>query len=128
MKELWTDIPGYDGRYQVSTWGRVRSASGIMKPYKNYKGYLKIGLTKDGVCHKHRVNRLVASAFIPNYAELPEVNHIDGDKSNNSVTNLEWVSPRQNRDHEIEYTAKLLFNIEANRNRQTTFVDDVDDE
>ena len=100
MKEIWEDINGYDGKYQVSTWGRVRGASGIMKPYKNHKGYLKIGLLKDGKRNKHRVNRLVAQTFIPNPSFLPEVNHKDGNKENNSVTNLEWVSGSMNREHD----------------------------
>lgn len=113
MKEMWADIYGYDGRYQVSTWGRVRSVNGIMTPYQNEKGYFKIGLTKNGKANKHRVNRLVAETFIPNYAGYPEVNHIDGNKQNNSVTNLEWVSPRRNREHEEEYAARLQFNIDA---------------
>ena len=101
MKEIWANIEGYGGKYKVSTWGRVRSISTstakILKPYKNHKGYFKVGLMKDGRSNKHRVNRLVAQAFIPNWGNLPEVNHKDGNKANNSVTNLEWVSGRENR-------------------------------
>ena len=115
MKEIWADINGYDGRYQVSTWGRVRSVNGILKPYENEKGYLKIGLMKDGKLHKHRVNRLVAETFIPNYANFPEVNHIDGNKQNNSFTNLEWVSSRQNREHERECAAKIAVDVETSQ-------------
>ena len=73
-----------------------------MKPYKNHKGYLKVGLMKDGVYRKYRVHRLVAEAFIPNPNGCPEVNHIDGNKANNSFSNLEWVTSIQNQEHEIK--------------------------
>lgn len=116
MKEIWRDIEGYDGRYAVSTWGRVKGVHGIMKPYENHKGYLKIGLFKDGKNNKHRVSRLVAKAFIPNPYNLPEVNHIDGNKQNNSFTNLEWVSGEQNRAHEM-----LMRNL---LNGQQTFLNE----
>lgn len=95
--EIWTDIEGFEN-YQVSTWGRVRSSKCILKPYENQKGYLKVGLRKDGKCHKKRVSRLVAQAFIPNPDELPQVDHIDGNKQNNSVTNLRWVDNKTNRE------------------------------
>ena len=100
MKEVWRDIEGYDGKYLISSWGRVKSAHGILRTYENHKGYLKVGLTKNGICEKHRVHRLVAKAFIPNPEGLPEVNHIDGNKRNNSFSNLEWVSGEQNRAHD----------------------------
>ena len=89
MKEIWKDIPGFEGMYQVSTWGNVRGHKGILKPYVNEKGYLKVGLFKNGKRYKKRVNRLVALTFIPNPHNLPQVNHKDGNNQNNSVTNLE---------------------------------------
>ena len=99
--EIWRDIEGFEGKYQVSSWGRVRNAitKCIIKPYSNEKGYLKIGLTKDGKCVKFRVNRLVANAFIPNPYNLPQVNHKDGNKANNSFTNLEWITNDDNQKH-----------------------------
>ena len=99
MQEIWKDIEGFEGRYQVSTWGNVRSMKKKIKPYENDKGYLKVGLCKDGKSHKKRVNRLVAQAFIPNPYNLPQVNHKDGNKKNNSVTNLEWTTDKANREH-----------------------------
>lgn len=99
--EIWKDIDGFDGRYQVSTWGRVRSLKGVLKPYKNDKGYLKVGLMKNGKNHKKRVNRLVAMAFIPNPENKPQVDHIDGNKENNSITNLRWVDNNENRKHSL---------------------------
>ena len=119
MKEIWENIAGFDGKYQVSTWGRIRSASGILKPYQNAKGYLKIDLYKNGVRYKKRVHRLVASTFIPNPYNDPEVNHIDGNKQNNSITNLEWVSDYGNRLHETQYAAKVTEDIKWIKQRRT---------
>lgn len=101
--EIWKDIEGFDG-YQISTWGNVRNKHGqILKPYRNDKGYLKIGLMKNGKNHKKRINRLVAKAFITNPYDLPQVNHKDGNKENNSYTNLEWTTNEINAKH-----AKLM--------------------
>lgn len=101
--EIWKEISGYNGRYQVSSWGRVRNVETgkLLKPYKNSKGYLKVGLKVHGkrVPDKHRVNRLVAKAFIENPNNLPQVNHKDGNKENNSVTNLEWITNSDNMKH-----------------------------
>ena len=98
MQEIWKDIEGFEG-YQVSTWGNVRGKRGILKPYENDKGYLKVGLTVDGKSHKKRINRLVAQAFIPTPYNLPQVNHKDGNKKNNSITNLEWTTNEINHKH-----------------------------
>lgn len=100
MKEIWADIKGYEGLYQISTWGNVRNIKGdLIFQERNKKGYLRVRLYKDGIRKNHRVSRLVAEAFISNPAELPQVNHIDGNKDNNSFTNLEWVDNTQNRAH-----------------------------
>ena len=97
--EVWKDIDGFDG-YQISTWGNVRNVKGqILKPFENSKGYLKIELTKNGKSHKKRINRLVAEAFVPNVYGLPQVNHKDGNKKNNSYTNLEWTTNEINAKH-----------------------------
>lgn len=99
--EIWKDIEGFEGRYQVSSWGRIRNAitKCIIKPYKNEKGYLKIGLAQGRKSIKFRVNRLVALAFIPNPYNLPQVNHKDGNKANNTFTNLEWITNDENQIH-----------------------------
>ncbi len=99
MDEVWKDIKGFEGLYQVSTQGQVKSRRGILKPYINHKGYLKVCLSKDGVKYKKRVNRLVAEAFIENPLNLPQVNHKDRNKNNNAVSNLEWCTAKENRDH-----------------------------
>lgn len=117
MNEIWKDIKGYEGLYQVSSWGNVKGKKGILKPYITEKGYLKVGLFKDGKNHKKRVNRLVAEAFIPNPLNLPQVNHKDGNKKNNSVSNLEYCTNSENRNHAenmrngvyVEITHKVIF-------------------
>ena len=100
--EQWKQIEGYEV-YAVSTDGRVKNVKTgrIMKQHKNHKGYWILGLTKNGKQKSFRVNRLVALAFIPNDnpQEKTEVNHIDENKDNNCVDNLEWVSPKENMNH-----------------------------
>lgn len=93
--EIWKDIPGYEGLYQVSNYGRVKSFHGrvekekILQPYYKQK-YAQILLIKDKKRKLARVHRLVAEAFIPNPDHKPQVNHKDENKRNNNVDNLEW--------------------------------------
>ena len=99
--EIWKIIDGFNGKYLISSWGRIRNAEtgNILKPYVNKKGYLKASLSWNGKSVKKRVNRLVAMAFIENPNGYPQVNHKDGNKENNSVTNLEWVTDAENKEH-----------------------------
>ena len=104
--EIWRDIDGYKGLYQVSSWGRVRSTLIVdgnyipLRPEVTKKGYLRVDLYDANGRRKHKkVHRLVANAFIPNPDGKPQVNHKDGNKKNNSVTNLEWVTDKENKDH-----------------------------
>ena len=104
--ERWEDVPGYEGLYQVSDYGRVRSIvnrghriAGLMSPVKHGERYLYISLTKDGRKKNHYIHRLVASAFLENPKGLPVVNHIDYDTNNNTVSNLEWCTQRDNTIH-----------------------------
>ena len=112
--ELWKKIEGYEKRYQVSSFGRVKSVgrysrNGVkgrrwrepkaMLTSSNGIGYIKVGLTKNTKQLNMYVHRLVALAFIPNPRNKPEVNHIDGNKNNNRVTNLEWLTSRENTAH-----------------------------
>lgn len=109
--EVWQDAVGTNGRYQVSNIGRVRSVScQIMRrsgrPYTvagktlsqhpDKKGYLRLPTRGQGT---FKVHRMVAETFIPNPLNLPEVNHIDGDKQNNHVKNLEWINHADNCRH-----------------------------
>lgn len=101
--EIWRDIEEFKGQYQISSWGRVRNKDGfILKPYVNQKGYIRISLQQGKRSIKRRVHRLVAQAFIPNPLNLPQVNHKDGNKQNNSYTNLEWVTNSENLHHAME--------------------------
>lgn len=114
--EEWKDIVGYEGLYQISTLGNVRSYDRIVNCRNGHTrtikgkvlattrsggGYLKVMLTKDSVAKNHRIHRLVAMAFIPNPDNLPDVNHIDEDKTNNKVSNLEWCSRSYNNHYSL---------------------------
>ena len=100
MTEVWCTIKGYESQYQVSDQGRVRSLKfgkeRILKPGITTDGYLIVGLCNNGKHKWYSVHRLVAKTFIPNPDNLPEVNHKDEDKENNSVHNLEWCSSKYN--------------------------------
>ena len=100
LTEHWLDIPNYEG-YQVSNHGRVRNkkTGKILKPYKTNRGYHTVGFWLDGKKKRLSVHRLVAQAFLPNPQKLPEVNHINGCKTDNHLCNLEWVSCSANIAH-----------------------------
>ncbi|MFT8916526.1 MAG: NUMOD4 domain-containing protein [Oenococcus sp.] len=99
-EEIWRDIKGYEGLYQVSNWGRVRSFHRkhplIMKPSPSAKKYLLINLHKKGVSKYFQVHRLVAQVFVPNPDSKPIVNHIDENIYNNKFSNLNWVTNIEN--------------------------------
>lgn len=89
--EIWKDVPGYAGTYQVSNFGRVKSLRKVLKAGLR-KGYLYISLRNK----KFNIHRLVAIAFIPNPGNLPEIDHIDGNPLNNNANNLKWATRQQN--------------------------------
>lgn len=99
-EEHWKDIEGYEGLYQISDLGRVKSLKygreTLLNPYRNNKGYLGVSLHKDKIRKTPKVHRLVAQAFLPNPENLLEINHIDEDKTNNRVDNLEWCDRKYN--------------------------------
>lgn len=105
--EEWRPICGYEGLYQVSNLGRVKSLKNNKGIYrekiliigKNKDGYLQINLCKEGKMKTFRVHRLVANAFIENPNEYTTVNHIDENKENNCVDNLEWMNLSQQQRH-----------------------------
>jgi hypothetical protein len=104
MTEVWKAIPGFEGCYEVSNLGRVRSlkrnttSGGLIKTFIN-KGYVYAHLSRNGKHYNCKVHRAVASAFIDNPFNKPEVNHIDENKENNRVDNLEWVTTKENYNH-----------------------------
>ena len=101
--EEWRDVVGYEGLYQVSNLGRVKSfkkdKAKILKSNPGIGGYLRVVLCKDFKNKNRFVHVLVAKAFIPNPDNKPQVNHIDGDKTNNRVENLEWMTCSENIHH-----------------------------
>jgi len=114
--EEWRDISGYEGLYQVSNLSRVKSLDRtldisnpprkrffkgkILSPIKSKIGYLVVSLTDDDKKRKiHYIHRLTAIAFIPNSNGVDTINHIDSDKTNNSLDNLEWCTQRENMSH-----------------------------
>lgn len=108
MNEIWKDIVGYEGQYQVSNLGNIISLnygrSGkphLMKPTITHDGYYRVHIGGKKHPLMKTVHILVAKAFIPNPDNKPQVNHIDGDKTNNCVTNLEWVTGKENIHHAI---------------------------
>lgn len=118
MDEKWVSIPGYENLYRISSIGRIRSLprntiakngkqmsfpARILKQSLDDDGYLNISLTDEhGQSKQYRVSRLVAMTFIPNPNNLPIVNHLDGNKQNNNVDNLEWCTVKQNNYHAYE--------------------------
>lgn len=108
--EIWKDVEGYTGKYRVSNYGRVMSCNRkshhgndlqdkLLKQVKTDLGYVIVGLYKEGVRKGRSVHRLVASMFIENPNKLPEVNHINGIKTDNRIENLEWCTRSENLKH-----------------------------
>ena len=101
--EEWRNIEGYEGLYQISNYGRVRSLKfgkeRILKPGKSENGYLIIAIFKNGKGKMYLVHRLVAQAFINNTDNLPIINHKDECKTNNNVENLEWCDYIYNNNY-----------------------------
>ena len=108
MNEIWKDIEGYEGFYKISNFGRVKSLKRkdtkgrtvrerILKPCI-VDGYYSVTLYKD-IRKIFKIHRLIAMAFIPNIENKPFINHIDGNKKNNSIDNLEWVTNQENIKH-----------------------------
>lgn len=116
--EEWRSVCGFEGYYEVSNTGNVRSCDRyvnaklgsksflkgeMMKLQKNHKGYMTVILHKNNKHYSKTVHRLVAEAFIDNPENLPQVNHKDTDKTNNNVTNLEWISNYDNMQHAMQH-------------------------
>lgn len=107
MQQIWKDIKGYQGLYQVSNKGRIKTTANhcvwnrqiIRKP--KIRKYAEIPLKINGKSKWFMVHRLVAQAFIPNPQNKPQINHKDGNKLNNNVDNLQWCTPSENQIHKL---------------------------
>lgn len=114
--EIWKDMKGWEGIYQVSNYGRVKSlertiykkrggilyvTEKILKPRVNTHGYMTVHISKVGLAKVLRIHTAVAQAFVPNPNNYPHINHLDGIKANNSADNLEWCTPLMNNLHAI---------------------------
>ena len=112
MKEIWKDIKKYEGLYQVSNLGKVKSIRNnkLMKLRTDYRGYLDVLFSVNKKTKRYKVHRLVAEAFIPNPHNLPQVNHKDENKQNNFANNLEWCTNEYNYHYgtAIERRTKTL--------------------
>ena len=108
--EIWKDVVGYEGLYQVSDRGNVssivrkdsigRKCGGIiLRPIPDANGYIRVSLCKNGKVKKKLIHRLVLEAFVENPNNLPEVNHLDENKANNELSNLEWCDIRYNSNY-----------------------------
>lgn len=107
--EIWKPVPDWEDRYEISNFGRVRNIeTGKLKAFDiNNYGYKRLQCYRDGKQKKYFVHILVAKLFVPGYKPGYVVNHIDGDKTNNHWTNLEWVTKTRNGKHAFELGLKV---------------------
>lgn len=131
MEETWKNIDGHEGRYQVSNLGRVKTLERTVSFGRSYRvikekvltpsigttGYFEIKPCKEGRHETRKIHRLVANAFIDNIYNKPQVNHIDGNKLNNKVENLEWVTKSENAIH--AYKTGLVVRPQGELNRRS---------
>jgi hypothetical protein len=123
MKEEWKDIIGYEGLYQISNFGRVKSLGKfqnaklgsiafrpekILKGSPDTKGYLRVKLQRNTIKKNCKIHRLVGEMFIPNPLSKPEINHKDGIKTNNYYWNLEWATSSENNQHAFDNKLKIM--------------------
>lgn len=108
MEEIWKYIKGYEGLYQVSNLGRIKSLKRnttkgrILKPLLQNNGYYSVTLCKKGIKKVKSIHRLVCLEFLNNDFNFPQVNHKDGNKLNNNINNLEWCSAKYNTIHSLK--------------------------
>lgn len=131
MEEIWKDIIGFEGIYQISNFGRIKSLERlvkcgilnsefrivkerILKPAINRNGYYKVCLKHKFINKTLLVHRLIAQAFIPNPENKPTINHINGIKTDNRIVNLEWCTMKENNVHAFATGLKRAHNKSIN--------------
>lgn len=134
-EEIWKDISNYDGVYQISNLGRVKTKDRMLerkyhngyvrkgqfiKPQKDKDGYLRINLYKNGKPKASLIHRLVAQEFISNPNNLPQINHINLNKQDNRVENLEWCTAQENIKHAASFG--LYHHPERKRDKLGKFI------
>lgn len=123
MTEEWKDVIGYEGLYLVSSKGQIKSLGRttdrgskgsvtypekLLTLFKDCRGYYHVNLVRDKRIRQKSVHRIVAEAFIPNPLKLPAVDHIDTDKSNNSVDNLRWCTAKENINNPLTHKKRVI--------------------
>ena len=123
MATRWKTIKGFEG-YMISTDGQVKNikTGKILKGFKNKKGYLQVPFYKNGKRIQPYIHKLVAEAFIDNPENKTQVNHIDGNKTNNNVNNLEWCNNRENQIHAIKNHLRKNIKAVYQYNKDNTFI------
>lgn len=121
--EKWVFIKGFID-YEISSYGRVYSCKReiILTPYLNGWGYETVDLLRNGERYRRRVHRLVAEAFVENIFNKPEVNHIDGNKTNNRADNLEWVTNQENVRHAFDTGLNVRSSYDAGKPKRKVLV------
>lgn len=130
VNEIWRDIKGYEGLYQVSSNGVIRSLDRylpmpnggeklvkekILKPNKINSGYLCVGLSKNGKTKNYLIHRLVGEHFIDNSNNLPQIDHINTDKTDNRVCNLKWVTSKGNMNNPLTIDKINIINKKSSK-------------
>jgi len=124
--EIWKDVKGFEGHYQISSFGRVKSLKRgrelIMTNVESNLGYLRVKLLKDGKEYPFPVHRLVGLNFLDIVNDKNEINHIDGNKKNNHLLNLEWCNRSENMRHADRTGLRVM--LKGQRNHKSKLTDD----
>ena len=113
MDEVWKDIKGYEGLYQVSNTGKVMRNNRLLTPYFGTDKYYYVSLSKHSKVTKFKIHRLVAQAFIPNPENKPTVDHINRDRLDNRVENLRWATHEEQQSNKIVSTGQIKVPVKA---------------